>query len=216
MARSACHSNPSLRLVPCPLRTLTHPSCRLLIGQGAGRVAGALAPWGAPTHLPARLPTCYPTHAPTALRAQIKGTLFIAHLPAPHLPAPTLSLSLPCTRSPRPLAHRRQHLAGRLLELARRAHRAHGRGQEGLQGARRVRDGRSGWRQPVGDEGGLLAGGARARARDRPHGAHLLGIDRRRLQRALKLSNRTPAPASHVVAFRVRSSSRSKQRQRRC
>ena len=41
-----------------------------------------------PTHLPAHLSTCYLTHAPTALCAQIKGALFIAHLPAPHLPAP--------------------------------------------------------------------------------------------------------------------------------
>jgi len=40
------------------------------------------------THMPARLPAYCATHAPTALCAQIKGALFIAHLPAPHLPAP--------------------------------------------------------------------------------------------------------------------------------
>jgi len=37
------------------------------------------------------------------------------------------------------LAHLGLHRAGRLLVVARRAHRAHGRGQERLQGARRGR-----------------------------------------------------------------------------
>ena len=39
MARSACHSNTSLRLAPYPLRALTHASYRLLPGEAAGRVA---------------------------------------------------------------------------------------------------------------------------------------------------------------------------------
>ena len=57
----------------------------------------------------------------------------LPRLPPPAPPAPPHPLTFAA------LAHLRLHRAGRLLVVARRAHRAHGRGQERLQGARRGR-----------------------------------------------------------------------------
>ena len=78
---------PPLSLAPCPLRVLTHPSCRLLIGQGPGGI---------------------PNQGP---RREFLGTQTPSSLSQPHLPY------LPCllilysfrtrpSRSPRPTTPR--------------------------------------------------------------------------------------------------------------
>ena len=126
----------------------------------------------------------------------------LSTLTAPSSPAPTYR-----TYPTRPLtfaavAHLGLHRAGRLLVVARRAHRAHGRVQERLQGARGGRARRCeppppppaapatdpcalalqsrGRREPGRAQGGLSAGGAGHRARHRSRGAHVFRCADRR------------------------------------
>ena len=100
------------------------------------------------------------------VESQIKGTLLIPPLHLPYLPHSLFSPSR--FSSPRPLAHVGVDRPGRLRVVARRAHRAHGRGKDRIQGARGVGARRVRRLQQCRAQGRLPAGKGRTRTHHAP------------------------------------------------
>ena len=157
-ARGLVKSARSLEPLPCPRRHSRRPSLQDFVRSVRNDPAdGALS-----TQTVAHKSQTHTCSCTLQVKAQVESqisqvpaleplTVGGGRLPLTHL----LSRSQRSGTSHRPPC---QHRAGRLLELARRAHRAHVGGQGGPQGAHRVGDrGRGRRRRPGGHEGGLRA-----------------------------------------------------------